>query len=236
MRLLLGSGGIGTQERRRVLREEFARHVGRARRILFVPHALDDHDGYTALLRENLPGHEVEGLHTAADPVAAVRDAEALSVGGGNTFRLVDALHRLGLLEPIRARVRSGMPYMGVSAGSNVACPTLMTTNDMPILQPPSFEALGLVPFQINAHWFPGHPRVEEGGELVEHFGETRDERIAEYHEHNDRTVIGLREGAWLRMEGERIELVGAAARVFRRGAEPLDVEPQADVSALLLG
>jgi dipeptidase E len=218
-----------------VLQEEVRRLLGSARRVLFVPHALEDHAGYTAMLRERLAPVPVDGLHEAPDAGAAVRVAEAISVGGGNSFRLVDALHRMGLIEPIRERVRAGVPYMGVSAGSNVACPTLMTTNDMPIVQPPSFDALALVPFQINPHWFPGHPHVEENGQLVPHFGETRDERIAEYHERNDRAVIGLREGAWLRVEGESVTLIGAGARVFRKGHAPVDFVPPADLSGLLL-
>ena len=122
-------------------------------RVLFVPYALADHDGYVRLMTERglNAGYELDGIHRHADPVAAVHEAEAIFVGGGNTFRLLAALYRLGLLDPIRERVRGGLPYLGVSAGTNVACPTIRTTNDMPIVQPPSLDALGLVPFQVNA-------------------------------------------------------------------------------------
>jgi len=143
-----------------------------------------------------------------------VREAEAIFVGGGNTFRLLATLYRLGLLEPIRQRVRAGMPYLGVSAGTNVACPTMQTTNDMPIVQPPSFAALGLVPFQVNAHYFFGKTFVQYGEEYVEHFGETRDERLRAFHEENDTPVhrpVGGGPAALPRRGA--VELSGAPAR-----------------------
>ncbi len=157
MRLLLGSGGFRTPERLEVLVQALQAFFGPLHRLLFVPYALADHDGYTQRMREQgLDAFGLEGIHHHPDPVQAIRQAEAIFVGGGNTFRLLDALYRFGLLEPIRQRVHAGMPYLGISAGSNVACPTLKTTNDMPIVQPPSFDALGLVPFQINPHYFFG--------------------------------------------------------------------------------
>lgn len=186
-------------------------------RLLFVPYALHDRNAYAAKARDRFAamGFAVDSLHEAPDPVAAVDGAEAIFVGGGNTFRLVDALHRNGLIEPIRRRALTGMPYMGASAGSNVACPTLMTTNDMPIVEPPSFETLALVPFQINPHYLDPDPSSK-------HMGETRETRIREYLEENDRVVIGLREGAMIRVRGDRATLLGSAgARVFRRGKEP---------------
>jgi dipeptidase E len=143
-----------------------------------------------------------------------------------NSFRLLDKLYEVGLLDVIRRRVNEGLPFMGVSAGSNMACPTLMTTNDMPIVQPPSFKALGLVSFQINPHYFSGRTWVHAGEELQEHFGETRDDRIAEFHEMNDLPVIGLREGGILRIEGEDHCLLGAPARLFVKGREPVDIDP----------
>jgi dipeptidase E len=133
-------------------------------------------------------------------------------------------MYRRGLLDPIRERVQGGVPYVGVSAGSNLACPSIQTTNDMPIAQPPSFRALGLVPFQINAHYFNGQTFVKRDDVLREHFGETRDERIREYHEMNDTPVVGLWEGGALRLEDGRLLLAGAPARVFRKGQEPCDV------------
>jgi dipeptidase E len=150
--------------------------------------------------------------HSPSGPVPAVEEAEALFVGGGNTFRLIDALWRHDLMHPIRRRVRAGMPYIGSSAGSNVACPSIRTTNDMPIVQPPSFEALNLVPFNINPHYLDPMPDST-------HMGETREQRIAEFHEENDPPVVGLREGAWLRVDAGTLTLEGATgARIFRRG------------------
>jgi len=186
-------------------------------RVLFVPWALADRDGYAATAREKLEslGFGVDSVHDAADPAAAVEAAEALFIGGGNTFRLLTELHRSGLIAPIRRRVRAGMPYMGTSAGSNVACPTLKTTNDMPIVQPPTFEALSLVPFQINAHYLDPDPAST-------HMGETRDTRLAEFHEENPTPVIGLREGSMLEVRGDAMTLLGdPGGKLFRRGRPP---------------
>ena len=229
MTILLGSGGFRTDERRARLTGAMRDVFGDIERVLFVPYALADHDRYVRLLTEKGldAGYRLEGIHTVVDPIAAIESADAIYVGGGNSFRLTAALHEHGLLDPIRRAVRGGTPYLGVSAGSNVACPTLMTTNDMPIVFPPSFETLGLVEFQINPHYYPGpiHYR-ESDGELREHFGETRDDRIREYHEEESRTVIGLREGSLLRVEDGALTLIGDVARVFVAGQEPRDVVP----------
>ena len=232
MRLLLGSGGFRTDERRAVLIAQMREHFGSIRRILFLPYALADHDGYVAAMSQRGfdAGYELVGLHTFKDPAAAIERAEAIYVGGGNTFRLTADLHRLGLLEPIRRAVRAGVPYMGVSAGSNVACPTMQTTNDMPITMPPSFAALGLVDFQINAHYFAGQTHVKTDAGYVEHFGETRDDRLREYHEMNGLPVVGLWEGGLLRVEGDAVRLIGAPARLFRKGEVPVDIDPPADL------
>lgn len=226
MRLLLGSGGYRTPERRARLADEMRDFFGSVRRLLFVPYALADHDGYVRAMRDAGldAGYELIGVHTLPDPVRAVREAEGVFVGGGNTFRLLDTLQRLGLVSPLRERVRGGMGYMGVSAGTNVACPTMQTTNDMPIVRPASFEALGLVPFQINAHYFEGQVHVKHGEAFHEHFGETRDQRIAEFHEENGTPVIGLWEAGILRREGSELTLKDTPARLFRRGEEPVDV------------
>ena len=199
-------------------------------RVLFVPYALYDRDGYAAKARERFAamGLGLDSVHEAADPAAAVRAAQAVFVGGGNTFRLVRDLYAHGLLEPIRERVAAGMPYMGTSAGSNVACPTLKTTNDMPIVQPPSFETLALVPFQINPHYLDADPSST-------HMGETRETRLAEFHEENATVVIGLREGAMLRVLGETMQLVGLrGARLFLRGQPAEELALGADLSGLL--
>jgi len=199
-------------------------------RVLFVPYALYDRDAYAAKARERFAamGFALDSVHDAPDPVAAVRSAQAVFVGGGNTFRLVRDLYAHGLIGPIRERVLAGMPYMGTSAGSNVACPTLKTTNDMPIVQPPSFETLDLVPFQINPHYLDPDPGST-------HMGETRETRLREFHEENSTPVLGLREGAMLRVDGERMQLRGVrGARLFRRGQEPLELEVGVDLSYLL--
>jgi dipeptidase E len=200
MRLLLGSGGFRTAERIRLLADRMRSFLGSIQRLLFVPYALGDHDGYVRLITERglNAGYHMEGLHQHADPAAAIRDAEGIFVGGGNSFRLLDELSRRGLMPVIRERVQTGMPYLGISAGANVACPTIKTTNDMPIIQPPSLDALGLVPFQINPHYFEGRIFLKAGEGFQEHFGETRDERIREFHELNDTPVIGLWEAGIL--------------------------------------
>lgn len=199
-------------------------------RILFVPYALHDRDGYAdkAAQRLGQMGFGVDSLHRAPEPRRAVATAESVFIGGGNTFRLLDALYRTGALEAIRHRANEGMPYMGTSAGTNVACPTIRTTNDMPIVQPPSFDALDLVPFQVNAHYLDPDPAST-------HQGETREQRLQEYLEENDRTVVGLREGTWLRIEGDRVTLGGQAdARVFRRGGEPEEHPAGSELDFLL--
>jgi dipeptidase E len=236
MRVLLGSGGFRSAERIAFLREQMRACFGPIRTLLFVPYALRDHGAYVDTMRQRGldAGYDLVGLHTCADPIAAVRSAEGLFVGGGNTFRLLDALYRRELLEPIRERVRTGMPYLGVSAGCNVATPSLKTTNDMPIVQPPSFAALNLVPFQVNAHYFSGRGYVKQGDDLIEHFGETRDERLAEFHEMNTTPVVGLAEGATLWCENGAVRLAGGTARVFRAGHEAIDVAAGTDLAAML--
>jgi dipeptidase E len=236
MTILLGSGGFRTPERVAVWANQMRAVLGDVRRVLFVPFALADHDGYVRIFNERglNAGYALDGLHTHRDPVAAIRRAEEILVGGGNTFRLLATLYRLNLLEPIRERVAEGMPYLGISAGTNVACPTIRTTNDMPIVEPPSLDALGLVPFQVNAHYYTGTNFVRHGDQFVEHFGETRDDRLREFHEENDTAVVGLWEGGILRIDSGRVTLIASAARVFRRGQPPRDVEDGADLSEML--
>jgi dipeptidase E len=225
MRVLLGSGGYRTPERVSLLAAAMHAFFGDVSRLLFVPYALSDHDGYVKAMTERglHAGYELDGIHRHADPVRAVEEARGIFIGGGNTFRLLHELYRRDLLDVLRDRVRAGLPYLGISAGSNVACPTMQTTNDMPIVQPPSFRALALVPFQLNPHYFLGQTFVKVGDSFVEHFGETRDERLREFHEMNDTPVLGLWEGGLIRWEGAHGTLVGAAARVFHKGKEPLD-------------
>ncbi|MFF2009274.1 dipeptidase PepE [Streptomyces sp. NPDC058195] len=199
-------------------------------RLAFVPYALADHDAYTARVRAALEpaGITVRGIHEDADPVAGLAASDAVFIGGGNSFRLLSALYRTGLREAVREAAGDGLPYMGASAGTNMAAPTLRTTNDMPIVQPPSFETLGLVPFQINPHYLDPDPAST-------HKGETREERLTEFLEENDVPVLGLREGSWLRVEGNRARVDGARpARLFTRGAPPRELAAGSDVSGLL--
>ncbi len=192
------------------------------RRILFVPYALADRDAYAEIARRRyeMMGFGLDSLHRAAEPRAAVERAEAVFVGGGNTFRLLKTLSDLGLLTTLRARAFGGMPYVGSSAGTNIACPTVRTTNDMPIVEPPSLTALGLVRFQVNPHYLDPDPTSR-------HMGETREERLLQFLEENDVPVVGLREAAMLRVEGGSATLIGtSSARVFRRGATPTELLP----------
>jgi dipeptidase E len=236
MPILLGSGGFRTPERIALLQEQMRSFFGSIRRLVFLPYAIADHDAYlkTALERGYDAGYELVGLQTFADPVRAIKEADGIFVGGGNTFRLLDSLYRLKLLDPIRERVGAGMPFLGVSAGCNVACPTIRTTNDMPICEPPSLTALGLVPFQVNPHYYTGSNWVKHGDEFIEHFSETRDDRLREFHEMNNTPVIGLYEPGLLRCESGGVRLIGARARLFRKGEPPVDFESGADLADLL--
>ncbi len=203
--------------------------LGSVKRVLFVPYALYDRAGYaeTARARFQKMGFDLTSIHIAVDPQQAINDTEAVFMGGGNTFRLLKALYDFDLIDAIRRRVAAGMPYVGSSAGSNVAGPTIKTTNDMPILQPPSFDALGLVSFQINPHFQDPDPNSK-------HMGETREERIRQFLEENDTPVAGLREGAMLRIENGTTTLKGlSGARIFRKGQEPVEVRTGAQLDDL---
>jgi dipeptidase E len=204
--------------------------LGPVRRVLFFPWALKDWDGYGAKFRERLGrmGLEVDSIHAAPDPPRAVEDAEAVFVGGGNTFRLLKTMYARDVLVPLRRRVGEGMPYVGSSAGSNVAGVTIRSTNDMPVVEPPSLSALGLVPFCLNPHYLDPDPAST-------HMGETREERIAQFLEENEQAVVGLREGAILRIEGDEVSLRGIARmRLFRRGQPPEEFDPGARLDFLL--
>lgn len=218
---LYGSGYLDHAE------SEIRSFLGDVKRVLFVPYALFNRDQYaeTARGRFEKMGYELTSIHKAGNPAQAVGETDAVFIGGGNTFRLLKTLYDFDVIGPIRERVAGGMPYIGSSAGSNVAAPTIRTTNDMPIVQPPSFDALGLVSFQINPHYLDPDPNSK-------HMGETREERIVQFLEENDTPVVGLREGAMLRIEHGKTILRGSTgARIFRKGAEPEEVSPGTQVN-----
>jgi dipeptidase E len=206
--------------------------LGDVSEVTFVPFAgvTVSFDDYTAAVRKRFAelGYGLRSVHEVDDPVAAVGDAEAIAVGGGNTFHLLLQLYETGLLEAIRARALEGVPYMGWSAGSNVACRSIRTTNDMPIVEPPSFTSFGLIPFQLNPHFTEA--------QLPNHGGETRADRIAEFAEANPGIhVVGLPEGCILRLENGELQLIGEKpAKVFLRGAEPFEVAPGASLGFLM--
>jgi dipeptidase E len=217
------------------------------KRIGFVPFAIADQAGYheRVVNRFRSIGIDVVRIDEGLEGMRVVDDIEGIFVGGGNTWRLLDRMQRASLIAPIRARVRAGMPYLGSSAGTGVAAPTLMTTNDMPIVRPESFESLGLVPFQLNCHYMDPDPASK-------HMGETRETRIREFHEENATPVVGLREGSWLEVDDSGAPAGAAAARggavkarvmlrgphrarIFRRGAEPVEAAPGTALDPLVL-
>jgi dipeptidase E len=206
--------------------------LGEKRRLAFVPFAIADRKGYAErfaarLLTEGVEAREVPPSHGGR---AVLKDSDAVFVGGGNTFRLLKLLQESGLLGTLAERVRSGMPYLGASAGTNIAAPTIRTTNDMPIVEPSGLLALGFVPFQINPHYQDPDP-------LSQHMGETRDQRLREYLEENEAPVLGLREGAWLLRRGDELSLEGSGgARLFQRGRDPEDLVPGTALPFLLSG
>lgn len=199
--------------------------------VLFIPYAgvSISYDEYTAKVEAvfNKLGYALRSIHTTDDPPAAIRAAEAIAVGGGNTFHLVHMMQQTGIMEAIRKKVLDGTPYMGWSAGSNVACPSLKTTNDMPIIQPDSFDALGLVSFQINPHYTDAI--------IPNHNGESREDRIREFLVVEPETiVVGLKEGTILRIEGEDIQYIGSkTVKVFRKGEPTLEFDKNASLDFL---
>ena len=199
---------------------------------LFIPYAgvSISFDDYASKVNERFTevGHRIHSIHNAADPVAAVKSAPAIVVGGGNTFQLIKMIQENRLIGPVREKVISGTPYVGWSAGSNVACPTICTTNDMPIVEPGGFHAFNLVPFPINPHYTDLNPPG--------HAGETREDRIKEYLMANpEMTVLGLREGCMLVVNGARMELIGErTVRLFRSQDPPVELDSNYDFSEFL--
>lgn len=202
-------------------------------RVLFIPYARPSgltHEEYTSMARDRLAslGIVLTGIHQSSDPLAAIREAESMFVGGGNTFVLVKQLYAIGLMDEIRNRIWDGMPYFGTSAGANLAGMTIGTTNDMPIVHPPSLDALSAVPFNINPHYLDPDPKST-------HRGETRETRIREFLVFNSQPVLGLREGAMIHVTDHSVELQGTTgARLFRRDHPPEEYAPGARLDFLL--
>jgi dipeptidase E len=201
-------------------------------KALFIPYAAVtfSFDEYTAKVKQkfNEINHDISGIHAFKNPIEAVENAECIVVGGGNTFHLLKKMQEYRLTGPIRARILAGIPYIGWSAGSNLTCPTICTTNDMPIVEPESFKALDLVPFQINPHYLDANP---DG-----HAGETREMRIEEYLAANPgKYVVGLREGTMLYQQEHSIHLMGKRkVRVFKEGMEPLELGTKDNLDFIL--
>lgn len=218
--------------------KEFLEEVG-AKRVLFIPYAgvnLSDKglqasfDAYEARVKAVYAelGFDLYSIHKEENPVEAIENAEAVAVGGGNTFHLVYMMQQKGLMKAIRGRILEGMPFMGWSAGSNVACPTLRTTNDMPIIEPNSFNCLNVIPFQINPHYLDAHP---DG-----HGGETREQRINEFTAVNpEMYVAGLREACYFRVKGNHLQHFGERGlRIFKDGKEAWEVQSGEDLQFLM--
>lgn len=195
---------------------EIKKFLGEIENVLFIPYARPSgatHEEYTKIARERFKkmGYNLSGIHEYDNPRDAVKSAESIFIGGGNTFVLIDGLYKNNLIDIIRKRVNEGIPYIGTSAGSNVACKSIKTTNDMPIIYPPSFEGLNLVSFNINPHYIDPDPNSK-------HMGETRETRIKEFHFYNDIKVVGLREGAILLINNKKMTLKGSTgARLFKK-------------------
>lgn len=200
--------------------------------LVFIPFARPggiSHDEYTEKVKPFFKqlNIEVKGIHQFENPIEAIQNAEAIFTGGGNTFVLVDMLYKYNLLDVIQKAVENGTPYLGTSAGSNICGLTMNTTNDMPIVYPPSFRTLGLVSFNLNPHYL-------DPIEGSQHMGETRETRIKEFHQYNPQSVLGLREGSWLEVLGNKITLKGdLPARLFQQGKEPIEIETGTDLSNL---
>ena len=209
---------------------EIGDFIGERVRVVFLPYALHDRRAYSEQAEGRLRkmGLEFRSIHDVSNPSRAIEQAEIIFIGGGNTFRLLSGLQQNQLIEPIRRAVRAGIPYIGSSAGSVVACPSLKTTKDMPVIQPLSFEALALVPFQISPHYLDPDPTST-------HMGETQEQRILQFLEESAEPVVGLREGSMLRVESDDVILKGPhSARIFRCGTPPIEAASGSNLRELL--
>ena len=211
---------------------ELKLHFQNCKSILFIPYAQPgglSNEEYTdrvskAFAKLNI---EVKGIHEFENPIAAIAEAEGIFTGGGNTFLLVFQLYKNKVMDALATAINKGTPYLGSSAGSNICGLTMQTTNDMPIVYPPSFQTLGIVPFNINPHYLDADLQLK-------HNGETREMRIKEFHFLNSPPVIGLREGSWLEVKGDKITLKGGlSARLFQKNYAPEEIESDSDLSNL---
>lgn len=214
-------------------KEQIRQFLGSEKKTcLFIPYAAVtfSFDEYEKKVQERFQelGHDIQSVHRFLDPVQAIEEAEAIVVGGGNTWQLTKMIQDKGMAEAVINKIRQGTPYIGWSAGSNLACPSIKTTNDMPIVEPDSFSVFKLVPFQINPHYLDANP---DG-----HAGETREMRIEEFLEVNKEIyVVGLREGTMLLLENENLRLIGPRkARIFKFGKDPVELDSSADLNFLL--
>nr|WP_321246296.1 dipeptidase PepE [uncultured Psychroserpens sp.] len=200
--------------------------------ILFIPYARPSgitHDEYTQKVSVpfNKIGKKIVGIHEFENPKEAIKNAKGIFTGGGNTFVLVNQLYKNDLIDAIKTEVKNGTPYIGTSAGSNICGLTINTTNDMPIVYPPSFKTFGFVPFNINPHYLDPDPTSK-------HMGETRETRIKEFHKFNTQPVIGIREGSWLEVKGDTITLKGTLdARIFEYDKTPYEIKTGSELSQL---
>lgn len=202
------------------------------KQLLFIPYARPSgisHDDYTKKVSEAFDKINilVKGIHEFENPVEAIENAEGIFTGGGNTFLLVSQLYKNNVIDALEKVVKNGTPYLGTSAGSNICGLTMNTTNDMPIVYPPSFRTLGFVSFNINPHYLDP---IEDST----HMGETRETRINEFHHFNPQPVVGLREGSWLAVKGDSVKLKGTlTARIFKRNEKPIEVIPETELNDL---
>lgn len=207
-------------------------HFKDTKEVIFIPYARPSgitHDQYTQKASEafNKIEKKLVGLHTFNNPKEAIKNAKGIFVGGGNTFVLVNALYKFNLIESLQDAIKNGTPYIGTSAGSNICGLTMNTTNDMPIVYPPSFKTLGFVPFNINPHYLDPDPNSK-------HMGETRETRIKEFHQFNTQPVVGLREGSWIEVKDDNLQLKGSLqARIFEHNQEPYEIDPDTFLNEL---
>jgi len=198
--------------------------------ILFIPYARPGgitHTEYTTAAANAFEkiGKKVRGIHEFENPVEAIANAKGIFTGGGNTFLLVSQLYTFEVMQPLREAILSGTPYLGTSAGSNICGLTMQTTNDMPIIYPPSFKTLGVVSFNINPHYL-------DPIEGSTHMGETRETRIKEFHKFNTLPVVGIREGSWIRVKGDTNTLEGThTARIFEQDKTPYELETGSEIA-----